>query len=139
MNTSKAVDAVRSAVAALNEGRIDAYLGHFDPSAPRWIGGAATPLSLTDIGDNLHQMQGAFEGLHLDEDLLFGDERYACARWRLRGRHVGDYLGFAPTGQSIDFETCEVYEIDAGRVIQSWAYADFDQLIGQISPPGNTA
>jgi predicted ester cyclase len=138
MDTNKAVEAVRSAVAALNEGSIDGYLGHFDPSAPRWIGGA-TPLSLTDIGDNLRQMQAAFEGLHLHEDLLFGDERFACARWRLRGRHVGDYLGFAPTGQSIDFETCEVYEIEAGRVVQSWAYADLNQLIGQISPPANTA
>src|SRR5882757_6676706 len=128
MNTSKAVDAVRSAVAALNEGKIDGYLGHFDPSSLRWIGGGGTPLTLTDIADNLRQMQAAFEGLHLDEELLFGDDRFACARWRLRGRQVGDYLGFAPAGQSIDFETCEVYEIDARRVTATWVFGDLDQL-----------
>jgi predicted ester cyclase len=138
MDTNKAVEAVRSAVAALNEGSIDGYLGHFDPSAKRWIGGAATPLSLTDIGDNLHRMHAAFEGLHLDEDLLFGDERFVCARWRLRGRHVRDYLGFAATGQSIEFETCEVYEIDAGRVAATWVYGDFNQLVRQISPQEHT-
>jgi predicted ester cyclase len=138
MYTSKAVDAVRSAVTALNDGKIDGYLAHFEPSSKRWIGGAATPLSLTDIGDNLRQMQAAFAGLHLDEELLFGDERFVCARWRLRGRHVGDYLGFAPTGHSIDFETCEVYEIDDGVVIATWAYGDLDQLVRQISPREDT-
>jgi predicted ester cyclase len=138
MDAGTAVEAVRSAATALNEGKIDGYLAHFDPSSKRWLGGGATPLSLADIGDNLHQMQAAFEGLHLYEDLLFGDERFVCARWRLRGRHVGDYLGFAPTGQSIDFETCEVYEIDAGRVIATWAYGDLDQLVRQISPQDDT-
>jgi predicted ester cyclase len=132
---STPVDAVRSAVAALNDGRIDRYLAHFDPSSPRWIGGVATPLSLTDIEDNLHQMQAAFADLHLDAEQIFGDERFVCARWRLRGRHVGDYLGLAPTGQSIDFETCEVYEIEAGRVIASWVYGDINQLVQQITAP----
>jgi predicted ester cyclase len=132
MSGSTAADAVRSAVAALNDGQVDGYLAHFDPSSKRWIGGGATPLSLTDIQDNLRQMQAAFADLHLDEEMLFGDERFACARWSLRGRHVGDYLGFAPTGQSISFETCEVYEVDAGRVIATWVYGDLDQLVGQI-------
>jgi predicted ester cyclase len=136
---STAVDAVRSAVTALNDGNIDGYLAHFDPSSKRWIGGVETPLSLTDIGDNLHQMQAAFADLHLDEELLFGDKRFVCARWRLRGRHVDDYLGFAPTGQSIDFETCEVYEIDAGLVIATWVYGDLDQLVRQISPQEETS
>ena len=132
MNVSTAVSAVRSAVIALNDGRIDDYLEHFDPSSKRWVGGTATPLSLTDIDDNLHQLQAAFAGLHLDEELLFGDERFACARWRLRGRHMGDYLGFAPTGRSIDFETCEVYEIDGGLVVATWVYGDLDQLVRQL-------
>lgn len=77
-------------------------------------------------------MQAAFADLHLDEEQLFGDEQFACARWNLRGRHVGDYLGFAPTGQSISFETCEVYEVDAGRVIATWVYGDLGQLVQQI-------
>ena len=80
MDSGTPVDAVRSAVTALNDGNIEGYLAHFGPSSKRWIGGVATPLSLTDIEDNLHQMQAAFADLHLDEDLLFGDERFVCAR-----------------------------------------------------------
>ena len=100
--------------------------------------GLAQPLTLTDIADNFRLLYDAFEGLHLDEDLLFGDERFACARWRLRGLHVGDYMGFAPKGQSIDVETCEIYEVSDGLVVASWVYGDLGQLFRQIgAEPGD--
>lgn len=138
MAESTAVDAVRSAVAALNDGDIDGYLRYFDPSCPRWVPGIAQPLTLADIADNFRLLQAAFEGLHLDEDLLFGDEGFACARWRLRGLHVGDYMGFAPKGQSIDVETCEIYEVSDGLVVASWVYGDLGQLFRQIgAEPGD--
>jgi hypothetical protein len=131
---SKAVDAVRMAVEAVNNGDIDGYLGCFDPSCKRWVAGFVQPLTLTVVGDGLRQLDAAFEGLHLDEDLLFGDERFACARWRMRGLHVNDYLGFSPTGQSIDVETCEVYEIGGDLVVATWVYGDLiGQLVGQIA------
>ena len=132
MADSTAVDAVRSAVAALNDGDVDGYLRYFDPSCPRWAVGLAQPLTLTDIADNFRLLYDAFEGLHLDEDLLFGDERFACARWRLRGLHVGDYMGFAPKGQSIDVETCEIYEFRGGKVARSWTYGDPLELVRQL-------
>jgi hypothetical protein len=127
---TNAADAVRSAVAALNAGDLDGYLAYFDASCPRWVAGFDQPLSLADIRDSFQQLHAAFAGLHLDEDLLFGDERYACARWRLRGVHVREYLGFAPARQSIDVETCEIYEVDRDLVISSWVYGD---VLGQLS------
>jgi hypothetical protein len=134
MSEGKAVDAVRSAVAALNDGDIDGYLRHFEPACRRWIAGFAQPLSLADVGDGLRQLSAAFDGLHLDEDVLFGDERFACARWRMRGRHIREYLECRPTGQSIDVETCEVYEIGGGLVVTTWVYGDvLGQLVGQLA------
>ena len=93
MGDSKAVDTVRLAVAALNKGDVDGYLDSFDPSCQRWVAGFDRPLSLTDVRDGLQQLQVAFEGLRLDEDLLFGDDRFTCARWRTRGRHMNDFWG----------------------------------------------
>jgi hypothetical protein len=133
MGDGNAMAAVRSAVVALNDGDIDGYLKYFDPSCLRWVAGFAQPLTLADIADSLRQSHAAFEGLHLDEDLLFGDERYVCARWRLRGLHVSDYLGVAPKRRSIDVETCEVYEIDSDLVVTTWTYGDPGQLIRQIT------
>ena len=131
------VTAVRSAVAALNDGDVDGYLGHFHPDGIRWAVGIAQPMTLADIRLNLRQLHSAFEGLHLHEDLLFGDERFACARWRLQGVHVNDYFGVAPTQQSIDFETCEVYEIESEVVLTTWVYGDYGQLFRQIASVAN--
>lgn len=79
-------------------------------------------------------MQAAFENLRLEEDAIFGDERFVCARWRMRGVHVREYLGYSPTGQSIDVETCEVYEVDGDVVVTSWVYGDvLGQLVRQIT------
>lgn len=133
-SASKAVAAVRSAVAALNDGDVDGYLAHFDPECPRWVPGIATPIALADIADNFRLLAEAFDGLYLHEDLLFGDDRYACARWRLTGVHMRDYLGFPPHQRSIDVDTCEIYELHGDRVICSWVYGDLSQLFQQITP-----
>jgi hypothetical protein len=127
--TSEAVNAVRSAVAALNDGDVDGYLRCFEPSCERWVAGFAQPLTLAEVGEGLRGLCTAFEGLSLGEDLLFGDARFVCARWRMRGVHTGDYLGFAATRRPIDVETCEVYEISGGFVVTSWVYGD---LLGQL-------
>jgi limonene-1,2-epoxide hydrolase len=131
---SKAVAAVRSAVVSLNSGDVDGYVAHFDPECPRWVPGVATPLTLTDIADNFKLLAQAFDELYLHETNLFGDDRYACARWRLTGIHVGDYLGFAPHHKPIEVDTCEVYELAGDRVVASWVYGDLNQLFQQISP-----
>jgi hypothetical protein len=133
MSDSEVLDTVRAAVAALNDGDIDGYLKHFDPSCPRWVPGLEQPLTLTEISDNFRLLRDAFDDLHLGEDMLFGDDRFACALWRLRGKHVRDYLGFAPLGRSIDTQTCEIYQVSDGLVVTSWVYGDLGQLFRQIS------
>jgi hypothetical protein len=133
---SGAVAAVRAAVAALNRGEIDDYFRRFDPASPRWIAGFAEPISLIDVRDGFEQLRHAFAGFHLHEDLLFGDERFVCARWRLQGRHTNDYLGVAPHGRSVDIdvETCEIYEVVDTVVVTTWVYGDvLTPLLAQLS------
>jgi predicted ester cyclase len=139
MRASSAVEAVRSAVAAFNRGDIDGYLEYFDPSCERRIMGLEEPLTFTDIGEGLRAMHAAFDGLHLDEDVLFGDERFVCARWRMRGVHVNSLFGLEPSGQAIDVETCEVYELVEGIVRTSWVYGDVGQLVHQLTVEGGDA
>jgi predicted ester cyclase len=134
------VDVIRIAVHALNDGDLDGYLGYFDASCERRVVGFEQPLTLTDVETGFRQLDAAFEGLRLDEELLFGDERFACARWRMRGIHAHDYLGVAPTGRSIDVETCEVYEFADGSVVTSWVYGDvLGQLVRQVASEGEGA
>lgn len=124
---------IRRAVAALNAGDIDGYLDGFSPGSLRWVSGLDTALTLDDIRANLTQLTAAFDQLHLNEDLLFGARGHVCARWTLRGTHLGDYGGIAPTRREIAVQTCEVYAFAGTTVAESWVYGDTMSLFNQIS------
>jgi hypothetical protein len=126
-------DLIRRAVAALNAGDVEGYLAGFSPDAPRWASGLATPLTLDDIRANLTLLIAAFDRLHLDEDLLFGARGFVCARWTLRGVHTGEYGGIAPTHRDIAVESCEIYSLAGGTVVESWVYSEMTSLFDQIT------
>lgn len=138
MDERSATGVIRSAVAALNDGDVDGYLTHFEPSCLRWIDGFAEPLGLSEVAASLRQLHTAFEGLRLHEELLFGDHRFACARWRLQGVHMSDFLGLEASGNPVDVATCEVYEVADGRVTTSWVYGQLEELPRQISMSAGT-
>jgi predicted ester cyclase len=124
---------VRQAVAALNEGDIEAYLSGFALDCLRWVGGLGFALTVPDIRANLVQLFAAFDGLHLDEDLLFGGDGHVCARWTLRGVHTGEYGGVAPTHREIAVETCEVYTFTGDKVTECHVYGESMSLFNQLS------
>ena len=125
-------DLIRESVAALNAGDVEGYLARFSSDSLRWVSGLDTPLTLNDIRANLALLTTAFDGLHLHEDLLFGARGHACARWTLRGTHIGDYGGIAPTHREIAVKTCEVYAFAGATVSESWAYGDTSGLFDQL-------
>jgi predicted ester cyclase len=124
---------IQSAVSAVNQGDTRGYLTFFSPSCLRWVAGFDQPISLVDVGDHLSQLIEAFNPLRLDEELLIADDRFVCARWRLRGTQVSSFMGSPSHGNSIDVATCEVYEIANGLVVESWVYQDPGQLFTQIA------
>jgi predicted ester cyclase len=124
---------VRQAVAALNEGDIEAYLSGFAPDCLRWVGGLGVSLTVSDIRENLVQLVAAFDELHLGEDLLFGGNGHVCARWTLRGIHTGEYGGIAPTHREIAVENCEVYTFTGDKITESYVYGETMSLFNQLS------
>jgi predicted ester cyclase len=124
---------IRSAVVAVNRGDVKAYLNNFSSSCVRWIAGFDQPMSLADVGEHLSQLIEAFDPLRLDEELLIADDRFVCARWRLRGAQAGAFMGVPSHGKSIDVATCEIYEIADDLVVQSWVYQDPGQMFAQMA------
>jgi predicted ester cyclase len=127
-----AVRAVRAAVAALNDGDVEGYLAGFSPSCLRWVAGTDMVRTLDDMRSDIAELYGAFEPLHLHEDLLFGSDRHVCARWRLVGVHTGAYFGIPATGREISMQNCEVYEFDGAHVVAVWTYGDPLDLMRQL-------
>jgi hypothetical protein len=127
------VNLIRRAVAALNAGDVEDYLSGFALDCLRWVGGLGVALTVPDIRDNLGQLVAAFDGLHLDEDLLFGGDGHVCARWTLRGVHTGEYGGIAPTHREIAVDTCEVYTFTGDKVTECHVYGESMSLFNQLS------
>jgi predicted ester cyclase len=125
-------DLIRGCVAALNAGDVEGYLAGFSGDSLRWVSGLDTPFTLNDIRANLVLLTTAFDGLHLHEDLLFGARGHVCARWTLRGTHVGDYGGIAPAHREIAVKNCEAYTFAGSTVSESWAYGDTTSLFDQL-------
>jgi predicted ester cyclase len=124
---------VQSAVVAVNQRDTKGYLKYFSSSCVRWIVEFDQPMSLADVGDNLSQLIEAFDPMRLDEELLIADDRFICARWRLRGTQVNSFMGSPSHGNSIDLATCEIYKIADGLVVESWVYEDTRQLFVQMA------
>jgi hypothetical protein len=127
------VKLIRRAVAALNAGDIEGYLSGFTLDCLRWVGGIGVALTVPDIRVNLEELFGAFDKLHLDEDLIFGGDGHVCARWTLRGVHTAVYGGTAPTQREIAVETCEVYTFTGDKVTESHVYGEAMSLFNQLS------
>ena len=128
------VEIVRAAVAPLNAGDIDGHPRHIDPSCMRRVAGPEQPLPLNDIRDSIYHLHGAFEDLYLNEEMVFGSDQFACARWQMQGVHVNEYMGIAPQRQEINLQSCEIYAFDADRITTVWTYGDLAQLLRQIGP-----
>ena len=53
------------------------------------------------------------------------------------GTHLGDFLGVAPTGKTIQFETVDAMRVRDGRITDHWGVANLYsalQQLGQLPP-----
>jgi len=49
-----------------------------------------------------------------------------------RGTHLGEFLGFAPTGRSFEIETVDVMRVIDGRITEHWGVANLLKLLTQL-------
>jgi predicted ester cyclase len=74
------------------------------------------------------------------EDLVAEGDK-VVARWRSRATHQGNYMGIAPTGNSVEFTGISFYRIEGDKIAESWTVEDqfgLMQQIGAIPGPGGS-
>jgi steroid delta-isomerase-like uncharacterized protein len=81
-------------------------------------------------------MSEAFEDLTMEVlDVTSAPGRAACLQ-RIRGRHVGDFLGVPATGRAVDVEAIDYFAVDAdGRVREHWGQFDQVAFLAQLGVP----
>jgi predicted ester cyclase len=95
------------------------YVGH-DPSNPEDVRG------LQAAKQAAAEYRRAFPDLQVTvEDLMAEGDRVA-ARLRVRGTHLGELNGIAPTGRRVDFTGIVISRVEGERIAEDWA--NFDDL-----------
>lgn len=74
-----------------------------------------------------------FDGLsRLPEEVLV-DDPYVVVRYVIRGTHVAEYKGIAPTGKDTAASAIAVYRLHCGMIAEGWNFVDQLGRLGQIS------
>ena len=65
------------------------------------------------------------------EDTVSEGDRVA-ARCTVRGRHQGDALGIAATGQQVEFGGICIVRVSQGQIVEAWNNFDFMSMYQQL-------
>ena len=65
------------------------------------------------------------------EDVITEGDKLA-ARCTVRGRHQGDALGFAATGQQVEFNGICIVRVRDGQIVEAWNNFDFMSMFQQL-------
>ena len=53
-------------------------------------------------------------------------------RWTGSGTHVGDLMGIAPTGRSIEVDAISIHRMESGRIAETWQVWDTLGFLRQL-------
>lgn len=114
----------------LDELLADDFVGHA-PSEP----GPGHGTETQDRDRVAEEIERAHEGLAdfqftINETIAEGN--LVAVRSTITGRHEGEFMGAPPTGEQVQFDAMNFFQIEDGEVVQDWALWDAVTLMGQL-------
>ena len=74
----------------------------------------------------------AFEPLRHEILLLLAEDDLVAAHQRWSGRHVGEFLDAAPSGNEVSFTSTAVLRIAGGAIVEAWDEMDSGAIVAQL-------
>ena len=74
----------------------------------------------------------AFPDLEHEILLILGEDDLVAAHQRWAGTHGGEFLGFAPTGRTVEYVSHEFYRVADGLIAEEWICSDTATLLSQL-------
>ncbi|MHA4818508.1 ester cyclase [Streptomyces aculeolatus] len=116
----------RDRVAAYDELCTADYLEH-DPAMPQ------DPVGLGEARRVYRELLAAFELRHT-ADSLIAEGDLVAARFAVRGRHVGDYRGFPPSGRAFEVTGQVTFRFRERMITETWLNWDAQGMLEQLRP-----
>jgi steroid delta-isomerase-like uncharacterized protein len=78
------------------------------------------------------QFREAFPNIEVvvEDTIAEGDK--VVARCSVRGKHVGDSLGFKATGTQAEFDGITIARVKDGKIVEAWNNFDFMKMYKQL-------
>jgi len=74
----------------------------------------------------------AFPDLNVTCEFFVCEDEMVTVHNKWNGTHSGNFLGVAPTGKSVMWESNAILKISSGKICQAWDENDFLSLFMQI-------
>jgi len=84
-------------------------------------------------------MEAAFPDLVETIDDLVAEDDRVVERFTLRGTHLGEFMGIAPTGRSVSWAGIAIYRLADERIAECWVEPNLLGLAVQIGLPRRLA
>jgi len=84
------------------------------------------------VRDLYHRLRAAFPDFHADIHWQAADGEMVTTYKTYHGTHLGMFLGVAPTGRKIRFETVDVMRVRNGKITDHWGVANLFSLMQQL-------
>lgn len=77
-------------------------------------------------------LRQAFPDFHAEIHWQAADGNLVTTFKTYHGTHKGTFLGIAPTGKTIQFETVDAMRVVDGKITEHWGVANLYSLVGQL-------
>jgi steroid delta-isomerase-like uncharacterized protein len=84
------------------------------------------------VRDLYHRLRAAFPDFYADIHWQAADGGLVTTYKTYHGTHQGTFLGVAPTGRKIQFETVDVMRVRDGKITEHWGVANLFSLMQQL-------
>ena len=78
------------------------------------------------------QFREAFPGMEVVVEDTIAEGDLVAARCSVRGKHVGDSLGFKATQATAEFDGIAIVRVRDGKIVEAWNNFDFMKMYKQL-------
>ena len=78
------------------------------------------------------QFREAFPGIEVVVEDTIAEGDLVAARCSVRGKHVGDSLGFKATQATAEFDGIAIVRVRDGKIVEAWNNFDFMKMYKQL-------
>jgi steroid delta-isomerase-like uncharacterized protein len=78
------------------------------------------------------QFREAFPGIEVVVEDTIAEGDLVAARCSVRGKHVGDSLGFKATQATAEFDGIAIVRVKDGKLVEAWNNFDFMRMYKQL-------